>query len=85
MTACSRSTVSWSAFSRRRNSVRVMANPDDTTILGEDFIMYASDYPHWDGDWPESTKPLRERADLDEATRAKIAGVNARRFYRLNA
>lgn len=51
--------------------------------LGNDFIMYASDYPHWDTNWPESTKPLRERTDLDETTRRKVAGENARRFYRL--
>ena len=50
-------------------------------ILGADFILWASDYPHWDGGWPESTKPLRERTDLDERVRAKIAGENARRFY----
>jgi len=50
-------------------------------ILGPDFILYASDYPHWDGNWPESTKPLRERKDITEAVRAKIAGGNARRFY----
>jgi hypothetical protein len=57
--------------------------PAVAEILGPDFIMYASDYPHWDGDWPESTKPLRTRADLGEALRAKIAGANARRFYGL--
>jgi hypothetical protein len=54
-----------------------------TNILGPDFIMYASDYPHWDGNWPESTKPLRERRDLADDVRAKVAGENARRFYRL--
>jgi predicted TIM-barrel fold metal-dependent hydrolase len=52
-------------------------------VLGDDFIMYASDYPHWDGDWPESTRHLRTRRDLGEASRAKIAGENARRFYSL--
>ena len=57
--------------------------PAVAEILGPDFIMYASDYPHWDGDWPESTAPLRERADLDDDVRAKIAGENARRFYGL--
>jgi predicted TIM-barrel fold metal-dependent hydrolase len=57
--------------------------PAVTQLLGPDFIMYASDYPHWDGDWPESTRPLRERADLSNDVRAKIAGGNARRFYRL--
>jgi predicted TIM-barrel fold metal-dependent hydrolase len=57
--------------------------PAVVDVLGPDFIMYASDYPHWDGSWPESTKPLRERGDLAEDTRAKIAGANARRFYGL--
>jgi predicted TIM-barrel fold metal-dependent hydrolase len=45
--------------------------------------MFASDYPHWDGDWPESTVHLRTRADISEEARAKIAGENARRFYAL--
>jgi len=58
--------------------------PAVAEILGSDFIMYASDYPHWDGDWPESTKPLRERRDIGEEVRAKVAGGNARRFYRLS-
>jgi predicted TIM-barrel fold metal-dependent hydrolase len=57
--------------------------PAVVDILGSDFIMYASDYPHWDGEWPNSTKPLRERSDLKDDARRKIAGDNARRFYRL--
>ena len=57
--------------------------PAVAEALGPDFIMYASDYPHWDGDWPESTKPLRQRTDLSEEVRRKVAGANARRFYRL--
>lgn len=59
--------------------------PAVAEILGSDFIMYASDYPHWDGAWPESTKPLRERRDISEEVRAKIAGQNARRLYGLAA
>jgi predicted TIM-barrel fold metal-dependent hydrolase len=57
--------------------------PGVIDVLGADFIMFASDYPHWDGDWPESTKHLRTRADISEEARAKIGGGNARRFYRL--
>jgi predicted TIM-barrel fold metal-dependent hydrolase len=70
-------------------NVWVSCEPEETVLpavadaLGPDFIMYASDYPHWDSDWPHSTQPLRERADLREDVRAKIAGGNARRFYRL--
>jgi uncharacterized protein len=53
-------------------------------VLGDDFIMFASDYPHWDGEWPESTKHLRTRPDISEETRAKIGGLNAQRFYALS-
>ena len=48
--------------------------PGVIDVLGDDFIMFASDYPHWDGEWPESTKHLRTRPDISEATRAKIGG-----------
>jgi len=51
--------------------------------LGAAFIMYASDYPHWDSEFPESTKPLRERADLADDARAAILGGNAQRFFNL--
>ncbi len=53
--------------------------------LGPDFILYASDYPHWDSEWPESTRPLRQRSDLSAAVKEKIFGVNATRFYGLPA
>src|SRR5215510_1500751 len=59
--------------------------PAVVKLLGPDFVMWASDYPHWDTGWPESTKPLRERTDLDAASKAKLAGANARRFYHLPA
>ncbi len=58
--------------------------PGVIDVLGDDFIMFASDYPHWDGEWPESTKHLRTRPDIGEDARAKIAGPNAQRFYGLN-
>jgi predicted TIM-barrel fold metal-dependent hydrolase len=57
--------------------------PGVVDVLGDDFIMYASDYPHWDGGWPESTKHLRTRPDIRESSRAKIGGANAVRFYGL--
>lgn len=53
--------------------------------LGADFIMYASDYPHWDGEFPYSTKPLRERSDIDADVKARIFAANAERFYKLPA
>ncbi len=63
--------------------VGVLQAVDWIDVLGSDFIMFASDYPHWDGDWPESTKHLRSRADISDVSRRKIGGENARRFYGL--
>jgi predicted TIM-barrel fold metal-dependent hydrolase len=73
----------------RTGNVYVTCEPDEPIlpgvieVLGSDFIMFASDYPHWDGEWPESTKGLRSRADISDKDRAKIAGANAQRFYGL--
>ena len=72
-----------------RGQVYVSCEPEEqgvrfaAEVLGSDFIMYASDYPHWDSDFPNSTKPLRERTDLSAAVKAKILGENAAHFYRL--
>jgi len=58
--------------------------PGVIDVLGDDFIMFASDYPHWDGEWPHSTEHLRNRPDIGDESRAKIGGLNAQRFYALN-
>jgi len=50
--------------------------------LGTDAtLMYSSDYPHWDGQFPNSTKKLVERDDLTEQNKRNIFGENAKRFY----
>ena len=73
-----------------RGQIYMTCEPEEPILpavvddLGSDFIMYASDYPHWDSDFPESTKPLRERSDISEEVRAKIMGGNAQRFYSLS-
>lgn len=72
-----------------RGQLFVSCEPEEESVrfavevLGPDFIMYASDYPHWDSDFPNSTKPLRERGDLSAEVKAKILGDNAAQFYRL--
>jgi hypothetical protein len=52
-------------------------------LIGEDLFMYASDWPHWDGDYPESLAEVRRRADLTESQRANVLGGAAQRFYGL--
>ncbi len=52
--------------------------------LGEDNVMWGSDYPHPDGIWPDSKDYLkRELGHLPEATRRKVVCDNARKLYRL--
>jgi uncharacterized protein len=47
--------------------------------IGEDRLIFASDYAHWDWDAPDTVLP----ASLPEATKRKIFYENARTLYRL--
>jgi len=65
--------------------------PDDVSLksasaLGVDqYLMWASDYPHYDCVFPGAVKELREHcAALPETSQSKIMGENARRCYGLN-
>jgi predicted TIM-barrel fold metal-dependent hydrolase len=49
--------------------------------IGDDKIVFASDYPHWDGIFPHVVSTIRERKDLSEGAKDKILGGNAKRFY----
>ena len=51
--------------------------------IGENQLVYASDFPHWDNDFPESLDKLRNRKDLTEIQKQKIFAENAKRLYRL--
>jgi predicted TIM-barrel fold metal-dependent hydrolase len=52
--------------------------------LGPRQLLYGSDYPHWDHDFPRSARELAEHPELDEATRRLILSENAARFYGLS-
>jgi predicted TIM-barrel fold metal-dependent hydrolase len=43
--------------------------------------MYASDWPHWDGDYPNSLFELQQRQDLTEEQRHGVLYRAAERFY----
>jgi predicted TIM-barrel fold metal-dependent hydrolase len=53
--------------------------------FGDRCIMYASDYPHWDTGWPDTSREIVEREDLSAETRERILSQNARDFYHLPA
>jgi predicted TIM-barrel fold metal-dependent hydrolase len=56
-----------------------------TDSLGADKILYASDYPHWDCEFPNSVRAIAERSELDAATRRAILHDNAARLFKLSA
>ena len=52
--------------------------------LGEDNVMWGSDFPHPDGVWPDSTEVItRELGHLPAAVRRKIVCENAGKLYGL--
>ena len=51
-------------------------------VLGEDRVMWGSDFPHPDGVWPDSREYIqKELGHLSEPTRRKVVGENAARLY----
>ncbi|MBV8191398.1 MAG: amidohydrolase family protein, partial [Alphaproteobacteria bacterium] len=53
-------------------------------VLGEDNVMWGSDYPHPDGIWPDSQEFLeRELSGVSPEVRRKITRDNALKLYRL--
>ena len=64
-------------------------SPDEWMIpavaeaVGEDTIIFSSDYPHADGLFPDSVTTIRERSDISDGVKRKILGENAARFFNL--
>ncbi|TAJ75294.1 amidohydrolase [bacterium] len=61
--------------------------PEESTLpyaierIGDDKIVFASDYPHWDGMFPYVVSTIRERKDISEDSKRKILGENAKKLY----
>lgn len=58
--------------------------PETLRIIGEDAVVFASDFPHWDAEFPQNLQHLLARDDLTETQRSKVAGLNAKRLYNLD-
>jgi len=66
----------WATFQIDRAGLRLL------DALGEDRVMWASDYPHADSTWPDSMKELdRMMGDIPSAERRKITCTNAAALY----
>jgi hypothetical protein len=61
--------------------------PEESTLpyvlesVGEDAILFASDYPHWDGNFPYMVSTVRGRTDISDQQKAKITRANAMKLY----
>jgi uncharacterized protein len=51
--------------------------------VGEDHILMATDYPHFDSEYPHTVSGIRERTDLTAKQKDKILGENAARILNL--
>ncbi len=60
--------------------------PEEETLpyvierIGDDKILFASDYPHWDGIFPRVVSTIRGRKDISESSKTRVLGENAKRF-----
>jgi predicted TIM-barrel fold metal-dependent hydrolase len=69
----------------------VSADPDETVIapiiraVGSEYFVWASDYPHIDASLGVVGEIRSRLEDLPEADQANVLGLNARRFYGLQA
>jgi uncharacterized protein len=60
------------------------ALPGVTSVIGEDRIVWGSDYPHHDATFPGAVEELRSTiAPLPSSVQERILGGNARDLYRL--
>jgi len=50
-------------------------------IVGEDVLMYASDYPHGESPFPEGTNTVLGWRSMSETRKRKLFWDNAVRFY----
>jgi len=49
--------------------------------LGTQSVVFASDYPHWDSEFPDSVRRIADRVDLTDAEKVAVLEANARRVY----
>lgn len=69
----------WISFEVDEKTLPVLA-----PVIGEDRIVWGSDYPHHDATFPGAVDALRRTtAQMDEGARRAVFGANAAELYRL--
>ena len=57
--------------------------PVVATRVNDACMVWSSDYPHYDAEWPGAVDEMIERRDLDDGLKAAVLGGNADRWFRL--
>jgi predicted TIM-barrel fold metal-dependent hydrolase len=72
-----------------RRQCYISCEPDEDNLgatiraIGEDRIVFASDYPHWDATFPGATRCILDNNDISAGAKTKIMGENAQKLLRL--
>jgi predicted TIM-barrel fold metal-dependent hydrolase len=67
----------------------ITAEADEASIpivaqmVGPDCMVWSSDYPHYDAEWPGAVEEMLARDDLTPDLKGAVLGGNAARWYRL--
>jgi predicted TIM-barrel fold metal-dependent hydrolase len=75
------------ALEQFRDQCVISGEPADAGLgltvdaVGADRVLWASDWPHLDGSWPDPVTILRDRGDLDETAKRAMFFQGAARFY----
>src|SRR6266542_2566788 len=76
-----------SEYVKRNCYVTCEADEGDMTQslkeVGEDHILMATDYPHFDSEFPHTVSGIMERKDLTQRQKEKICGENAAKLLNL--
>jgi predicted TIM-barrel fold metal-dependent hydrolase len=71
----------------RSENFFISCDPDEETLpyvvdaVGAGHILYASDYPHFDGRFPDTVKLTAGRKEFDTSVQRKILLENPTRLY----
>jgi len=53
-------------------------------VVGDDYLVFASDYSHFDSRWPGASEPIVNHDKISDGSKRKILNDNARRLYPLD-
>lgn len=78
-----------SEYIREGRQLFIACEPEESMLpatvgaVGDECIVYASDYLHWDADFPGTVAAIKNNRGLSEASKRKVLGENAARLYGL--